>query len=59
MSSGLLPCWHLPPFCWLELLLGLRWFARTAMLFLATAVLGYTAWDMTLNRIFASTWWDW
>ncbi|MCK0106569.1 MAG: L-lactate permease [Marinobacter sp.] len=58
MSSGLLALLAFAPILLAGiLLLGLRWPARTAMpvVFLATAVLGYTAWDMTLNRIFAST----
>src|SRR5690606_41405281 len=58
MSSGFLALLAFAPILLAGiLLLGLRWPARTAMpvVFLATAVLGYTAWDMTLNRIFAST----
>lgn len=39
------------------LLIGLRWPARRAMplVFLLTAALGLFAWDMSFNRIFAST----
>lgn len=39
------------------LLIGLRWPAHRAMpiVFLVTALIGYSAWDMTLNRIVASS----
>ncbi|MCE0759032.1 L-lactate permease [Marinobacter sp. G11] len=58
MASGLLALLAFAPILLAGvLLLGLRWPARNAMpvVFLATAVLGYTAWDMTFNRIVAST----
>jgi lactate permease len=58
MSSGLLALLAFAPILLAGILLiGLRWPARRAMpvVFLVTALIGYSAWDMTLNRILAST----
>lgn len=58
MSSGLLAFFAFAPILLAGILLiGLRWPAVRAMpiVFLVTAVIGYTAWDMTLNRIVASS----
>jgi len=58
MSSGLLALLAFTPILLAGvLLIGMRWPARHAMpvVFLVTALIGYGAWDMTLNRIFAST----
>src|SRR5690554_7104724 len=58
MSSGLLALLAFAPILLAGiLLLGLRWPARTAMpvVFVATAVIAHLAWDVTLNRILAST----
>lgn len=58
MSSGLLALLAFAPILLAGILLiGLRWPARHAMpvVFLVTAVIGYGAWGMTLNRILAST----
>ncbi|HEY9120907.1 MAG TPA: L-lactate permease, partial [Marinobacter sp.] len=58
MSPGLLALLALTPILLAGiLLLGLRWPARRAMplVFLVTALIGYTAWDMSFNRILASS----
>lgn len=58
MSPGLLALLAFTPILLAGiLLLGLRWPARRAMpvVFLVTALIGYTAWDMSLNRILASS----
>ncbi|MBS3804454.1 MAG: L-lactate permease [Oleiphilaceae bacterium] len=58
MSSGLLALLAFTPILLAGILLiGLRWPARRSMpiVFLVTAVIGLTAWDMTFNRILAST----
>ena len=58
MSSGLLALLAFTPILLAGvLLIGMRWPARHAMpvVFLVTALIGYGAWDMTLNRILAST----
>lgn len=58
MSPGLLALLAFTPILMAGiLLLGLRWPARRAMpiVFLVTALIGHFAWDMTWNRIFAST----
>lgn len=58
MSSGLLAFLAFTPILLAGILLiGLRWPARRSMpiVFLVTAVIGLTAWDMTFNRVLAST----
>ncbi|MBD3656952.1 MULTISPECIES: L-lactate permease [Marinobacter] len=58
MSPGLLALLAFTPILLAGiLLLGLRWPARRAMpvVFLVTALIGYTAWDMSFNRILASS----
>ena len=58
MSSGLLALLAFAPILLAGILLiGLRLPARHAMpvVFLVTALIGYSAWDMTLNRILASS----
>src|SRR5690554_510679 len=58
MSPGLLALLAFTPILMAGiLLLGLRWPARRAMpiVFLVTALIGHFVWDMTWNRIFAST----
>lgn len=58
MSSGLLALLAFAPILLAGILLiGLRLPARHAMpvVFLVTALIGYGAWDMTLNRILASS----
>jgi len=58
MSPGLLALLAFAPILLAGiLLLGLRWPARNAMpvVFLVTALIGYSAWDMSLNRILASS----
>ena len=58
MSSGLLAFFAFAPILLAGILLiGLRWPAVRAMpiVFLVTAAIGYAAWDMTFNRIVASS----
>ena len=58
MSSGLLALLAFTPILLAGiLLLGLRWPARRAMplVFLVTALIAYTGWDMSFNRILASS----
>lgn len=58
MSSGLLALLAFTPILVAGILLiGLRWPARRAMplVYLLTAAIGLFAWDMSLNRILAST----
>ena len=58
MSSGVLASLALFPILLAGILLiGLRWPARRAMplVYLVTAAIGLLAWDMSLNRILAST----
>jgi lactate permease len=58
MSSGLLALLAFSPILLAAILLvGLRWPARRAMplVYLVTAAVGLFAWDMSLNRVLAST----
>jgi lactate permease len=58
MSSGLMALLAFTPILLAGILLiGLRWPARRSMpiVFIVTAVIGLTAWDMSFNRILAST----
>ncbi|HSX71734.1 MAG TPA: L-lactate permease, partial [Pseudomonas sp.] len=58
MSSGLLAFLAFSPILLAAvLLIGLRWPARRAMplVYLLTAGIGLTVWDMSLNRVLAST----
>lgn len=58
MSSGLLALLAFTPILLAGiLLLGLRWPARRAMplVFLVTALIAYAGWDMSFNRILASS----
>jgi lactate permease len=58
MSSGVLAALALLPIVLAGILLiGLRWPAHRAMplVFLVTAAIGLLAWDMSLNRVLAST----
>lgn len=58
MSSGLLALLAFSPILLAAILLvGLRWAARRAMplVYLVTAAVGLFAWDMSLNRVLAST----
>ncbi|KAA1174436.1 L-lactate permease [Marinobacter salinexigens] len=58
MSSGLLALLAFTPILLAGiLLLGLRWPARRAMplVFVVTALIAYSAWDMSFNRILASS----
>eukprot|EP00003_Mantamonas_plastica_P023430 TRINITY_DN4217_c0_g1_i2.p1 TRINITY_DN4217_c0_g1~~TRINITY_DN4217_c0_g1_i2.p1 ORF type:complete len:563 (-),score=86.84 TRINITY_DN4217_c0_g1_i2:3951-5639(-) len=58
MSSGLLALLAFTPILLAGvLLLGLRWPARRAMplVFVVTALIAYAAWDMSFNRILASS----
>ncbi|WP_372995091.1 L-lactate permease [Marinobacter sp.] len=58
MSSGILALLAFTPILLAGILLiGLRWPARRAMpvVFLITAFIGYAGWDMSLNRILASS----
>ncbi|MGF2735573.1 L-lactate permease [Marinobacter sp. DUT-1] len=58
MSSGLLALLAFTPILLAGiLLLGFRWPARRAMplVFLVTALIAYTGWDMSFNRILASS----
>ncbi|WP_372986331.1 L-lactate permease [Marinobacter sp.] len=58
MSSGLLALLAFTPILLAGiLLLGLRWPARRAMplVFLVTALIAYSGWDMSFNRILASS----
>ncbi|TNE83166.1 MAG: L-lactate permease, partial [Gammaproteobacteria bacterium] len=58
MSSGMLAFLAFTPILLAGiLLLGLRWPARRAMplVFVITALIAYTGWDMSVNRILASS----
>jgi lactate permease len=58
MSSGLLALLAFSPILLAAILLvGLRWPAKRAMplVYLVTAAVGLFAWDMSLNRVLAST----